>query len=109
MGEVTQINIFLGEHAYLDKQSVQACPDPDAGHAMYRKSRDECDSQAQNYSTIGPNTSKMKKKIMKYIQLDYRKLNPNHTIKLGLSSIIQTFDFVQVITPGYFLLILITS
>lgn len=38
----------------------------------------------------------MKTKFIKYIQLDYRKLNPNHTIKLGLSSIIQTFDFVQV-------------
>ena len=38
----------------------------------------------------------MKKKFIKYIQLDHRKLNPNHTIKLGLSSIIQTFDFVQV-------------
>lgn len=51
----------------------------------------------------------MKKKFIKYIQLDHRKLNPNHTIKLGLSSINQTFHFVQVITPGYFLLISITS
>ena len=51
----------------------------------------------------------MKKKFIKYIQLDHRKLNPNHTIKLGLSSINQTFDFAQVITPGYFLLISITS
>lgn len=34
MGEVPQINIFLSERAYLDKESVQACPDPDAGHAM---------------------------------------------------------------------------
>lgn len=96
MGEVTQINVFLGEHAYLDKESVQACPDSDAGHAIQRKSRDECYSQAQNYSTVGPNTSQMKTKFIKYIQLDHRKLNPNHTIKLGLSSIIQTFDFVQV-------------